>query len=115
MPHRTLNLIKDLDNLKIVYYWACPNQGKVSPNLPTLLHASEWFISHNTAKYTGIERRKTMVDRRKQESAAVTAEMDLVYSRRLKPEGRRITDKELTIDLDLTLDKLSKIKQGILN
>ncbi|WP_415891820.1 hypothetical protein ACMXYN_10765 [Neptuniibacter sp. PT8_73] len=115
MSRSPLKLIKDLDNFKFVYYWACPDQGKVSPNLPTLLHAGEWIIEHNTSNYVGTERRKTMVDRRKKQAAATTAEMELVYSRRLNPEGRRVTDKVPVIDLDLTPEKFNEMKQDILN
>lgn len=115
MSHSPLKLIKDFDNFKFVYYWACPDQGKVSPNLPTLLHASEWIIEHNSSNYNGVERRTTMVDRRKKKLKPNNAESELVYSRRENPEGRRVTDKVPKIDLDLTPEKFNEIKQEALN
>jgi len=110
-----LKLIKDLDNFKFVYYWACPFRGKVSPEMPTLLHAGEWMIEYQTANYEGRERRKTMIDRRKKELKPRTTDEKLQFVKRTRPEGRRITDKMPDVDLDLSEEKLKEMKQSILN
>ncbi|EAR61587.1 hypothetical protein [Neptuniibacter caesariensis] len=115
MPVNKLKLIKDLDNYRYVYYWACPDQGRVSPELPTILHASEWIIEHQTENYQGQERRQSNLDRRKVKSKARTPDEELVFSRRENPEGRRITDKVPVIDLDLCPEKLKSMKDELLN
>ena len=115
MTETSLKLIKDLENYKLVYYWACSDQGKVSPDLPTLLHASEWIIQHQATTYEGSERRKTLLDRRKKKTLPNNHETELVFSRRLKPEGRRITDTIPKVDLDLSAEKLLEMKNDFLN
>ncbi|MAY42429.1 MULTISPECIES: hypothetical protein [unclassified Neptuniibacter] len=115
MSANSLKLIKDLDNYKFIYYWACPESGKVSPDLPTLLHAGEWICEYQTAQYKHRERRKVMKDRRRNTVQKNTPELDLVYSRRLKPEGRRVTDTLPVIDLDMTPEKFNVMKDQLLN
>ena len=115
MSANSLKLIKDLDNYKFIYYWASPEIGKISPNLPTLLHAGEWLVEHKTESFQDPERRKTMVDRRKKNLKSTSPEMELIYSRRENPEGRRITDKLPTIDLDMTAEKLNQMKSELMN
>lgn len=115
MSSVSLKLIKDLDNYKFIYYWACPEQGRVSPNLPTLLHASEWLVEHQSEKYKDRERRKSMTDRRRNAYKSTSPSMELIYSRRLKPEGRRITDKLPTVDLDMSSDKCREMRDQLIN
>lgn len=115
MPANSLKLIKDLDNFRQIYYWACPTQGKVSPELPTLLHASEWIIKHQADNFASTERRKTLIDRRKRNTVPSNAETELVFSRRINPEGRRITDAMPKVDLDLAAEKIKEMKGQLLN
>ena len=115
MSNKPLKLIKDLDNYKFVYYWASPDSGKVSPELPTLLHASEWLVEYQADKYQDSERRESRIDRRKRERHASSPGMELIYSRRLNPEGRRVTDKLPVIDLDMTSEKFNKMKDELMN
>ena len=115
MSANSLKLIKDLDNYKFIYYWASPEQGKVSPDLPTLLHAGEWFIEHQSENFQDRERRTSRADRRKRSYKSTSPEMELIYSRRTHPEGRRVTDKMPVIDLDMTPDKFSAMKDELMN
>lgn len=115
MPANSLKLIKDIDNYKFIYYWASPDSGQVSPSLPTLLHASEWIVEHQTNKYRKHERRKTTTDRRKQEIKTTSTEQELAFSRRIRPEGRRITDKLPEVDLDMTAEKFNTMKSKLMN
>lgn len=115
MPVNNLKLIKDIDNYRYVYYWACPELGKISPELPTLLHAGEWIVEYQSETYAGKERRQTSVDRRKRKLRARTPGQELVYSRRENPEGRRITDKVPVVDLDLSPEKFKSMKDELLN
>ncbi len=115
MSANSLKLIKDLDNYKFIYYWASPELGKISPDLPTLLHAGEWLVEHQAENFLNKERRKTMVDRRKKAFKSTSPEMELIYSRRTNPEGRRVTDKLPVIDLDMTPEKFNQMKGELMN
>lgn len=114
MQANNLKLIKDLDNYRYVYYWACPEQGRISPDFPTLLHAGEWIADIKSSSYTGKERRQTIQDRRKRGLRARSPGQELLFSRREK-EGRRITDRIPSVDMDLTPEKLNDMKGDLLN
>ncbi|WP_067864517.1 hypothetical protein [Neptuniibacter marinus] len=115
MSSASLKLIKDLDDFKFIYYWACPHSGQVSPNLPTLLHASEWLAEYQAKKYQNTERRKSTTDRRRRAYKSSSPSMELIYSRRINPEGRRVTDKLPTVDLDMTPDKCREARDQFIN
>ncbi len=101
MNAHLLKLVKDIDNDTCIYYWACPEQGKVSPDFPTLLHASKWIEDYQATHYTGKERRQTQIGRRTRGVRAESTDQELLFSRRGK-QGRRIADQAPVVELDLT-------------
>ena len=104
-----LELVKDLDEYQITFYWIGSENKKVSPNLPTLTHAQEWFFEHMYAQFDGKERRKRKFDRRQSNTMRTT----LHSKRNIKSTGRRSTDKTITVDIDLSQEKISALKSAV--
>ncbi|WP_299182821.1 hypothetical protein [uncultured Neptuniibacter sp.] len=94
-------LVKDFINFQFCYYWIDEATTKVSPDLPTFNHAQEWIISYHFSQYQGPERRKRKVDRR-----LLDAKKQYSSRRKSTSKGRRITDKPISIDIDLAHKKL---------
>ncbi|EAR60456.1 hypothetical protein [Neptuniibacter caesariensis] len=108
-----LELIKDFESFQIFYYWIDPDTGKqVSPKLPTLEYAREWWLSYYTDQYSGEERRSSKIDRREKSAKMKLGGTRIFFSKR-KPQscqGRRVTDVPVQVSLDLTIPKLAEIK-----
>lgn len=100
-----MKLVKDFDDYQITYYWLDSEGIKVSPNLPTLVHAQEWYLEHNFAQYDGIERRQRKCERRH----ANTLRTTLRCKRKNSSSGRRSTDKTFSVDIDFSKDKIKKV------
>lgn len=100
-----LYLIKDFINQNIVLYWADSDDKRVSPLLQSLQLAEEWWIKHKFSNHNGGDRRSSFIDRRKlynkREANAHTARMSSKTS-----EGRRNTDRNIKVDIDLSRNKL---------
>ena len=86
-------LIKDFRDYQFIYYWYEKNTGKVSPYFPTLNHAEDWFVQQQRSGYSGPERRRPALDKG--------------YSTK-----RRAIDSKLKVDLDISREKISELKQS---
>ncbi|KXJ53102.1 hypothetical protein WNY58_10180 [Neptuniibacter pectenicola] len=85
-------LIKDFRNYQFVYYWYEKDAGKVSPYFPTLNHAEDWFVQQQRVNYPGPERRKPACDKH-------------------HTTRRRAADTTIKVDLDISREKISELKQ----
>jgi hypothetical protein len=104
-----IQLIKDLKNYRAVFYWANVNGKKLSPILPTLIHAYEWHLQFHKWLYKGEERRNSKVDRRL--GILLDLKKRKKDERRSSNKGRRCTDTSLHISKDLFAEKVALLKQ----
>lgn len=105
-------LVKDFKNYQFVYFWIDGNKKIISPLLPTLEHAKEWFTSHHFSLYSGNERRQRKVDRRNIQSKGLEESAEIPFSRRIPSKtGRRASDLNIKVDIDLSEQKISQLKE----
>lgn len=103
-------LVKDFQDYQFVYFWL-ENRKVVSPKLPTMEHAKEWFRDQHYSNYEGKERRKSKLDRR-QNVRALYSTSEVLYSRIIPSSpGRRCCDKNIKVDFDYSEEKINKLKQ----
>ncbi|WP_415903935.1 hypothetical protein ACMXYW_10015 [Neptuniibacter sp. QD48_55] len=102
-----MRLVKDIDKKGIFFYWSNPYSSdvRISPRLPCIELAKEWRDKHLFSLYKGDERRRSHIDRRLDKTKRKQVDKALFYYRQ-RPEGRRSTDKPLTVDIDLVADKV---------
>ncbi|MGH1461556.1 MAG: hypothetical protein ACRBB6_05940 [Neptuniibacter sp.] len=94
-----LFLVKNLHQDRVIYYWVNPKGKRLSPLHHTQATAEDWWKKFLFSKYTGVERRKTIVDRR---NCGNTREiMNQRTNICTDPVGRRYTDHAVKIDYDL--------------
>ena len=84
----TLKLVKDFQDYQFVYFWIDQDEQAVSPTLPTLEHAKEWFTDQHFRTYEGKERRRRKVDRRNEASSDNTNNAEVPFSRRVPSKTR---------------------------
>ncbi len=109
----TLKLVKDFRNYQFVYFWISKNKKAVSPFVPTLEHANEWFTDQHFSAHDGKERRKRTVDRRNNAPEPSHNNSDTAFSRRIPSSpGRRASDLKISVDYDLSVGKISKLKEA---
>jgi hypothetical protein len=104
-----LTLVKDLENFNIVFYWIDSTKKQVSPLLPTLTHAREWYTEHCFSLYKGNERRQRICDRRNSEQLR----WDIAGRRNNSQHGRRASDKPIHVDVDLAKAKINEMQDVI--
>lgn len=104
-----LKLIKDFQDFQFTYFWieiTGDRPKKLSKNLPTLQHAHEWFIDYHHSQHQGLERRVIKQDRRQDSNKKYSP----AYCSRLSSsKGRRMTDREIRVDIDLAKKKLQEL------
>lgn len=105
MLDAVLRLVKDLSVSGIVYFWIDNDSMKVSPDIPTLLLAEEWRTGFLFADFDGVEKRQSQIDRRKDKHQRIDVDEQLL-SDRSHPEGRRLADLPVKVDIDLAAEKL---------
>ncbi|WP_415896349.1 hypothetical protein ACMXYX_09560 [Neptuniibacter sp. QD72_48] len=106
-----LKLVKDFIDYQFTYFWVESSGTKarrISKKLPTLEHAREWFIDYHYAQYNGIERRKSKQDQRKNSNNRFNP---ILCKRNASNRGRRITDKPIQIDIDLSKKKIKSLQE----
>lgn len=109
----TLKLVKDFQDYQFVYFWIDGDKQVVSPLLPTLEHAREWFTDRHFKNYEGQERRRRKVDRRNIHAMDKNDNAEIPFSRRVPSKtGRRASDHKISVDIDLAKEKISKLKQA---
>lgn len=100
-----MKLIKDLNQNEVVLYWSGAGAEKLSPNLHNLAESEEWWKKYHFSLYQGEERRASIYDRRKDEMKRGFFDTHNRFVRP-NPDGRRITDKPVKVDVDLAELKL---------
>lgn len=100
-----LYLIKDFINQKIVLYWIDEFDNRVSPLLANMQLAEEWWVKHQFANTSDVERRSSFIDRRKLYIKRV-ARLDTTRISSKTSAGRRGTDKPIQIHKDLSRVKI---------
>ncbi|MFY0675984.1 MAG: hypothetical protein JXR18_01750 [Neptuniibacter sp.] len=104
-------LVKDFQDYQFVYFWL-KNKKIISPKLPTLEHAKEWFTHLHFSNYNGAERRKSKLDRR-QNSRALYHHYGVHYSSFFQSAvGRRCCDKRIKVDIDFSKAKVRQLKKA---
>lgn len=107
-----LVLVKDFDAYEFFFYWIDSGTKKpVSPKLPTLEYAKEWWVNYKARLYSGEERRKTTLDRRDRAAKIKLSGTQIFFSKR-RPQtcqGRRETDKPVEVSIDLSVRKLANL------
>ncbi len=102
-----MKLVKDLsDSGSIVFYWTYDEAGEaISPELKTLQLADEWRKNYLFSQYEGMERRQSIIDRRKNGDKRKKMEKNYKSSRQ-NPQGRRESDQTVNVDIDLFQEKI---------
>ncbi|WP_415886460.1 hypothetical protein ACMXYO_00450 [Neptuniibacter sp. QD37_6] len=103
-----MKLVKDFVEYEIVFYWADENINPVSPTFHSIQHAEEWWKQYLYSQYKGEERRKTMIDRRSNHEKR--NRMDKHNFSRHNPQGRRASDKPVSVEIDLFAEKIKQFK-----
>ena len=100
-----MKLIQDLTSEGIVLYWTGSRAKKLSPDFHNQIEAEEWQKKYHFSQYHGEERRASIYDRRRDE---LKREFYYAGNRffRANPNGRRVTDKPIQVDVDLAHLKL---------
>lgn len=106
-----MKLVKDLVDGRIVYYWM-DEEGYISSEyLHSFVEAEEWWKLFMFSRYPGQERRRSICDRRQDMETRKKLEYREKYNRS-NPIGRRITDVPVTVDLDLSKEKIEELYTG---
>ena len=100
-----MQLIKDLNDIEIIFYWTDDSGQMLSPALHSLPLAEEWYKNFLFSTYEGKERRHSIIDRRSNEERRTKMDRNQRFGRR-NPTGRRASDKPISVTLDLTKEKL---------
>lgn len=109
----TFKLVKDFKEYQFVYFWINGSKKVVSPLLPTMEHAKEWYTNHHFSLYSGQERRQRKVDRRNKGSKGIEENAEIPFSRRIPSSmGRRASDLHIKVDIDLAEKKISQLKEA---
>ncbi len=100
-----MELVKDLSDSGIVFYWIDEVGGRISPELATLRLANEWHQEVLFESYSGQERRVSVIDRRSDQDKRDSMVRNYISSQAF-PSGRRVADVTAEVDLDLAKEKL---------
>jgi len=100
-----MKLVKDLNDSGIVYYWLDDGGMRISPEIPCITLAEEWRIKYLFSTYKGGERRHSIIDRRQNQDKRIDLERTYFVSL-MKPDGRRIADTPVKVDIDLVAEKI---------
>jgi hypothetical protein len=97
--NRRLHIVKDCRLSEERYYWESIEGKVLNPVFTKLSEAKYWWVAYEFSSYKGPERRQRIDDRRQDTEArrAVDAKFDVVD---LDQGGRRLTDRELTPDIE---------------
>lgn len=106
-----MKLVKDLVDGRIVYYWMDDHGEVVSEFLHSFIEAEEWWKVLMFSLYDGEERRRSICDRRQDEATRKKLEFREKYNR-TNPMGRRMTDIPVSVDLDLSKEKINQLYIG---
>ncbi|WP_286238279.1 hypothetical protein [Neptuniibacter halophilus] len=105
-------LVRDLKEYEVIFYWIDGQQEKISPEMKTIIHAREWIIDYHYSLYTFTERRRYRNDRRALQKPA-SPEAAFFCRRYSSNEGRRLTDQLNKVDVDLAIQKIQVLKNQV--
>lgn len=108
-----LKLVKDFKNYQILFYWLDTKANKASPDMTTLRQAEEWIVDHYFSLYQGKERRQSTIDRRHLKKRQPNGQAVFFSKRKNGAQGRRITDHNIEVDIDLSAGKLNDLKHAL--
>ena len=96
-----LKLVKDYINERTVFYWVedAETLDPVSEYFRTFVQAEEWWKEHMFTQFSGHERRQTLSDRR--QNIEKRDQVDKEKNLSSMNSGRRITDLQVKVDIDL--------------
>lgn len=100
-----MELVKDLSDSGIIFYWIDASGGRISPELATLNLAHEWHQQALFEAYRGPERRVSTIDRRSDRVKRDSMDRNSISSQ-ANPNGRRISDVAAVVKFDLVKEKL---------
>ncbi|MEH6576153.1 MAG: hypothetical protein V7731_03655 [Amphritea sp.] len=103
-----MKLVKDLSHSGIIYYWIDDSGEKISPDIACLTLAEEWRTKYLFSTYEGEGRRRSIIDRRRDEENREHLDTTLLD---VGPnsDGRRIADISVKVDIDLFAEKIKKV------
>jgi len=102
-----MELVKDLTDEGIIYYWVDQSGEEMSPHLHSFSLAEEWRIRYLFSLYAGEERRASIIDRRSNLEKRKLMEKNHLSSRN-NPLGRRKSDIPAAVDIDLFEEKIKE-------
>lgn len=106
-----MRLVKDMQEDRIVYFWTDASNQILSPLLASVPLADEWRVQYLNDNYEGQQRRSSSIDRRRHQH-----KRDMHQGRgNVSPLfniGRRATDKQAKVALDLAKDKLQALREA---
>ncbi|WP_420599472.1 hypothetical protein [Neptuniibacter sp.] len=106
-----MKLVKDLTGGRIVYYWVDGNDEVASDYLHSFVEAEEWWKHLMFSLYEGEDRRRSICDRRQDQETRKKLEYREKFHRS-NPLGRRVTDMPVSIDIDLSKEKIKQLYIG---
>ena len=98
-----LKLVKDYINERTVFYWIENTETlePISEQFRSFVQAEEWWKGHMFTLFSGVERRKTHVDRRQDLEKREEIDQGKNLRSMSSSSGRRITDLQDKVDIDL--------------
>ena len=103
-----LTLVRDLQGVRVVYYWIKKTEfERVSPTLSSLEEAEEWWLRYLHDSYGKKNRRRSFIDRRHVSVKATSREKRNASSQNL---GRRLGDKSVKVEIDLAKVKVAELR-----
>lgn len=107
-----LELVRDFESGRIIYYWRDPTGEILSPAIASLTLAEEWRNTYLWQGYQGRQRRGTPLDRRrhahKRELHPRAANVSALFN-----GGRRASDRVVKLKIDLAAEKIEALKAEI--
>lgn len=106
-----MTLVKDLVSGRIVFYWMDEDGEVISEYHHSFLEAEEWWKTFMFSQFQGEERRRSICDRRQDSETRKKREFREKFHR-TNPNGRRKTDVPISVDLDLSEEKIKQLCMG---
>jgi len=106
MNHPEFRLVKDFFDGVFVFYWFNPvTKQRASVYCHTQDEAGEWWLTYHFNQYDGIERRKSIIDRRSLHGKRDARSRGHNFVTEA-PDGRRRTDVPIKVDRDVSARRL---------
>ena len=103
-----MELVKNLTDNGIRFYWTDESEQRLSPELATFEQAKEWRIQTLFDTYKDVERRASIIDRRSDSDKRERMSKNY-QSLQTNPQGRRLADKVVEVYIDLVKQKFQEL------